>query len=216
MPFFVGEECQIVTFYPLRIAQFFFAEGGVVNAEEAKRFLVDKFEYDLELIELAFEELIDAGILSYASNVGVPTPNSVELTERGVYVLKRLINSIEYLNLALQAAPMPGHFLNSGLIPVRPYNSSEFVLYNKIVSTVNFIRYLRQVEICEEERFNLAVGTTSPYSFRNYKNYNFAVCDGMSAHVIGSLENMSKRAFKTKGKLKDDLLIMLKNNMLGV
>ncbi len=185
---------------------------------EAMTFLKKYFGYDESLLTPTFEELLDGGILSHVAVAEYTVPNTIELTARGKYTLNRLIRSIEYLNLALQAAPVPAYLVEKKLFPIREYESPEFVIFNKIISTINFIRYLKQVEEQEERVFNQELGESSPksFSYLHYKSGGFGVCSEIEVSVIGAIRNMVASAWKFPGKLKGDLEIMVSNNLLGV
>jgi hypothetical protein len=102
-------------------------------------------------------QMLEAGVLAHYVDEPEVSRVHLELTRRGQFVLDRLVSSLEYLNLALQTAPLPYVLVRKDLYPVRPYSAETFVIDNKIVSTINFLRLLSDLEDCEREHFNRRV-----------------------------------------------------------
>lgn len=109
------------------------------------------FEYDPKIVEQKFLEMRDDGLLEHKLDSPHVFVESYSITFAGRYILERLMHSIEYICMCVQTVPLPFDLVSSGYFPVRPHSSAEFVVYNKVAASLNFLRYLRQVEL-EEER----------------------------------------------------------------
>lgn len=215
-PFFRGVEKNIMLLYGLRLIQLFDAEASPIEKDEALQFLLDNFGYDEEMLECTFEELVDAGVLSHMPTAEFTFPNTIELTNRGQYLNRRLINSLEYLNLALQAAPLPAYLVDRGLFPIRRYACSEYALFNKVIATTNFVRLAKQIEAHEEERFNSTLGSTSEFSYRRYKAGKFAFAEEMAGNVLSAIEHMVRSAWIAGGPLRVQFERLVTDDLLGV
>jgi len=122
-----------------------------VDRSDLIEFLSDMFEYDPKIVEQKFLEMRDDGLLEHKLDSPHVFVDSYSITFAGRYILERLMHSIEYVCMGVQTVPLPYDLVSSGYFSVRPHSSAEFVVYNKVAATLNFVRYLRQVEL-EEER----------------------------------------------------------------
>ncbi len=215
-PFIRGAEKYVMLLYGLRLIQLFDAEGSSIDKDEAIQFFVECFGYDEEILLYTFDELMDAGVLSYLPVAELTFPDTIELTDRGRYVLRRLIKSVEYINLALQAAPLPAYLIDRGLFPIRRYNCAEYVLHNKIISTINFVRFLKQIEGQEEELFNRTLGAASHFSYREYKAGSFLFSGDVEENVFSAIEHMVSRAWNAGGPRKKEFEMLVDDDLLGV
>jgi hypothetical protein len=88
---------------------------------------------------------------------------------------------------------------------VRPYTSRAFVVDNKIVSTINFLRLLSDLEDIEEEHFNKYIAEhpeteRSQYSFRDYADKGFRITDTIKASIQAAIIKIVDQAFRIKDK----------------
>lgn len=184
----------------IRAAQYARSCGGIADRDSIVEFLVGHFGYLEDVVELVVDQLIEAGILRPYTGGESVSSFELQLTPRGEFTLDRLVNALEYVSLALQTSPLPSQLVEQNLFPVRPYTSETFVVDNKIVATINFLRLLSYLEDAEEKHFDKHVRVqTAPgaheYSFRDFRGTDFRITDAMKGALSTALAKIVDRAF---------------------
>jgi hypothetical protein len=118
-------------------------------------------------------------------------------------VLDRLYGALEYISLALQVAPVPDNLLNQGLFQVSPYTSMGFVIDNKIVSSINFVRLIADIEQREQSNFNvnqrqLKRRGHQAYDFNNYHGHTFEITGMLREQLKRSVGNLIDNAYNER------------------
>lgn len=112
------------------------------------------FGYEKPIVQMKFQEMLEDGLIKHYTDPSNIVTDNYKMSYAGAYILDRLILSLEYGCLALQTTPVPKILLDQGYFPIRPHTAKEFVVYNKVFASLNFARYLCQVNKREEEEFN--------------------------------------------------------------
>jgi hypothetical protein len=206
--------CLLAAIRALQYARY--SGTNAIDRHELAVFLETRFGYQKEIVEVILNQMLEAGVLAHYVDEPEASRAHLELTGRGEFILDRLVNSLEYINLALQTAPLPRLLVRKDLFPVRPYSSESYVTDNKIVSTINFLRLLSDVEDCERDHFNRRVKEEHRErepnaSFDAYGDGGLAVTGRMKDNVKAAMTRIISDAYRRKdarliGQLRDRLL----------
>jgi hypothetical protein len=203
-PYTKSDEQYLSILCATRAIQYAHLIGSVIKVPELIRFLQTYFNYPINIIQTLIDELTYGGIFRVESP-GIGTLSSeIELTRRGEFVLNRLLNALEYISMAVQAAPLPVELVMKGTFQIRPYTSYEFVIDNKVVSSINLVRLLSDVEMREQSYFDQQLkrpkGDTRQ-NYRSFKGYDLMITDRMRRYVQRSIFRIIDRAFDTKQRV---------------
>jgi hypothetical protein len=158
---------------------------------ELAQFLCDAFGYDVKIINQKFEEMLEDGLLKPYITEEYIVENSYVCAYSGFYMLEALSHSLEYICLALQTVPLPVGAVGLGAFPIRHHSSAEFVVFNKLLSSLNFCRYLKMVEEMESKSFEAyrraLKNSSQMHSFSNLADFkHFEITSKISDEVAKS------------------------------
>jgi len=158
-------------------------------------FLVSHFKYDNRVINRFLSDMVQEGTLEVCRPITYTSNERLRMTDRGNFVLDRLLGNIEYINLAIQCAGFPKTLLNKAFFSFpSSKNRAEFTLW-KVINTVNFLRLLKALEEDEREGFNrYANERKEAESYDNYGGGIFLVFDKYRPKLIDSLFRILENA----------------------
>jgi len=186
--------------------------------EDLVDFVTRHFGYPEGILSAMVDEMFEFGI--FRTHAGDPAVvlGEMELTTSGCFAYDRLMSSLEYLALALQGAALPSQLVEAKAFPVRPYQSREFVVDNKIVASVNFVRLIGQIERNEERIFNEQARkgsgfSSGEYTFQKYKGQNFSIFPMIAENISRAIGRIIFSAYANRrdefiqqieGRISDD------------
>jgi hypothetical protein len=182
--------------------------------ESLTALLVATWGYEKNIVKFVLSELIEAGAVAYLDEQEAVQENQIYATAQAKYHLAHVVPSVEYLSLALQTSALPRRLQTSAMIQPRYYQSAEYVVYNKIISTVNFVRYLHSVELDEQKKFAKFLASDLPEL--NWMRDRLKSIDQKSLWITQGLQQHSQsemyKIFEEMDEEGRDAILKLINN----
>lgn len=195
-----------------RILQLLYYHGSLSESELIP-FLCSCFHYDKLVVECYIKELIHDGVIKRATSLLYRTQTSLQITQRGKFVVDRLMGNIEYINLALQTAGIPSHLMQRGYFKIFPADNRAMFTKAKVINSIDFLRLLRAAEEQDRRNFNnykldASLGEHSCFndydeSYDNYGAGIFRIFERYIPNIIDTSQRILAQAAKSEN---DELL----------
>jgi len=193
-----GEWCLLAG---VRILQFVRARMHA-HSGELVTFLRGYFRYPEYVTWALLEDMIYSHLIVHPVTEEHEVEDEVRLAALGEYLLGRLLKTLEYIGVALESAPVPVHLVKQEAFPIASYNRSlDFVCNNKVVSAINFVRLLKDLENLEQKEFDKQSVTKKPAvgweCFAIADEIAEGVFDGISGLVVDAYQNPKRENLKS-------------------
>jgi hypothetical protein len=210
-PYDGGVDSRLCLFANIRILQLLSVYPSMQRVILETK-LTECFAYPKEVLTQLIDGLLDTGLISYFYGGGQIKPNEARITPFGRYTLNHIIYNIEYMSLAVENAPIPLNLALQEYFPISPhYSVDDFVLNNRIVSSVNFIRLLKQIEEMEIKYFKEHADATT----QEQLNGIISVVPRISVAIRDTIHNIVNDAFTSKHheSLKEGIIDRVMSNV---
>ena len=155
-------------------------------------FLESSFGYPRYVLETLIAEMTQARLIKPHVATGYRVSGEVKLASKGSFTLNGLVNTLEYVSVVLESTPLPAVLVQKGAFPIASYSRvTDFAVYNKVVSTINFVRLVKLLETVEKERYHDSIKDTKLPSF---KEYGFGLYQPLADSVLRSLSRIIRDA----------------------
>lgn len=196
-----NQETVLGSLISIRLLQFARSRPDGFEVDELIRWASEYLRYPEETTGQLVSEMLEGGILKYDANPYHYTFSIVVLGPQGEFLLDRLVRSLEYVSVGQQTSAVPARLLEGGLISIRPYRSLEFVSHNKVISVINFVRMLREIEKVEEKNFNQKAKGTG-LSFSNFHGTDLHIAELIANGVRESIVRIIRRSARDIGQFE--------------
>jgi len=196
-PYSRGRSEVVCSLAGLRILQYVnFHEDASIF--QMSIFLNEYFGYPKYLLNALIEDMQYGGLLKQPSVITYVPDDEVKLTNKGSFLLNNLCSTIEYLGAVVETSPIPSNLVKFGAFPISPYNkSADYVINNKIICAINFIRLLMDIEKNENTRFDqIANKNNLAFRFNNYHNKTFMLTKNIKLGIVGGIERIIHDIFE--------------------
>ncbi len=159
------------------------------------------FGYPESLTKKQMEEMRDLGLLQRLRRPSSTIYDEMGLTKKGEFALSNLLQNLEYVALAVETAPLPNELILSGFFPITSYNDHvNFVVSNKVISAINMVRLIVDIERVEESSVERALGGDRG-SLAKWRGvyHEFSLGQEIAASIRASLHRLIEDAYRKKG-----------------
>lgn len=215
-PFVRSRPWRFMLLAQIRILQILDIAGSIgISESDLSRFLRDRFRYlDAALVPI-LKMMKHNGLLRDLAFRDGYKGDEVAITRKGNYFLFHVVQALEYVSLVLQATPLPRIVfsdpdkLDIELFPVRPYDSYEYRVMNKVASVIGFTRCVCDIEKAERVAFDrdgVAELLDMRGNFRNFGGTGLCFSERFKASVFNGISSTSHQMFETANAEQMNLL----------
>lgn len=207
-------KCHYSIFVNIRILQYLnrLNTANYLKISKIKKYLNDIFKYNVEVIELSCQVLIDACCIEssndFANRFDEYSEPSIRITNRGKMVLSTFLEKVNYLSICFEDMPIPKEFIfidDKFTFPMSNYYSTHtyendinyFLLENVLYSSPIIMGMLKEIESYEKQKYENYINNTKKLKIEKiYEEEDFNL-----------VQRLEKDARVTYGKIIDTYVL---------
>ena len=163
-----------------------------MNRHEITEYLKKHLDYPCHIVRALFDEMLDGGVLRLCGDRERAKRGEVELAPLGTYTLMNLSKTLEYIALAVETTPLMQDWVLDGRFPIAAYRKTkDFVISNKVVSAVNFVRLLTDLESSEKKIYE----DRGPSEDKGAEFDNFSFTEKIKDKVLLSVSRIIEQVY---------------------